>query len=293
MFEICSDRLREAFRHARASAERLLHEEISSEHLLMGLLSDPENQACQTLRSEFKLQPGDVRARLSEMLVPGLQLSVRELPFTPDAREALGDAAELAEEFGHKRIGTDHLLLALTAQDGTLAGKTLRTSNVNIENLRQVVSAAAVSDGIFRGRQETPRPLFRNATVYAVCVVLLFLGPAGVLLAQKSEGLNVIVFIVLALMVIIVNRTFDRTVTTGLLRARPLWGNAVKSLAVLHAAAAISISIITLKDAETQFITEHQFQHWMAVVWCWCAAVAGYMAGDAQVAVSREVSKPS
>ncbi|HYF49010.1 MAG TPA: Clp protease N-terminal domain-containing protein [Planctomycetota bacterium] len=290
MFERCSDRLRHAFVNARQSAEHLLHHRISSEHLLLGLLEDEDNQACQTLEEHFKLEPSELKTRLTEVLVPGSELVVKELQFDAVASDALMRSAALAEDFGHSRIGTEHLLLALCEQNSS-AGKILRTANVDPQALRNIVASLDVSDGVFRSTTEAALPFFRRANVYSLCAGSLLLGPAGALLSLKNEPVSAVVFFVLIAAIAVIQRTFDPSIRRGPFRPLPIWGYLVKLLAILHATAAILITITALNEPAAGFDLDSRLQQFLAIGWCWLAAGFGYMAGDAQVTLAREVAK--
>jgi ATP-dependent Clp protease ATP-binding subunit ClpA len=56
--------------------------------------------------------------------------------FTDPARECVQIAERSARELGHDWIGTEHLLIALARQPGTIAGRVLRESGVTPDELR-------------------------------------------------------------------------------------------------------------------------------------------------------------
>ena len=59
--------------------------------------------------------------------------------FTDRARQAVVDAQQEARSLHHNYIGTEHLLLALTGQRHSVAGKVLESSGVTAEVVRREV----------------------------------------------------------------------------------------------------------------------------------------------------------
>jgi ATP-dependent Clp protease ATP-binding subunit ClpA len=68
--------------------------------------------------------------------------------FTPDARAVVVDAQEHARRLGHRWIGCEHLLLALTSTDGP-TGQALRNAAITPERVR-----AEILDMIGPGRAD-------------------------------------------------------------------------------------------------------------------------------------------
>ncbi|MEU8581198.1 Clp protease N-terminal domain-containing protein [Streptomyces abikoensis] len=70
--------------------------------------------------------------------------------FTKDARTVVVDAQEEARALGHTRIGTEHLLLAITCSTGAPVGTTLARFGVTAESCRAAFDPApGASDGHF------------------------------------------------------------------------------------------------------------------------------------------------
>ncbi len=60
--------------------------------------------------------------------------------FTPKLRHALAKAPQLAGALGHKYIGSEHLLLALAAEEDSLAARVLSAKGVSSERLRDAIA---------------------------------------------------------------------------------------------------------------------------------------------------------
>jgi Clp amino terminal domain, pathogenicity island component len=63
--------------------------------------------------------------------------------FREDAQRALAGAGEHARRFGHPYLGTEHVLLALTDQDDSLAGRVLADLDVTPRAVEQAIDALA------------------------------------------------------------------------------------------------------------------------------------------------------
>ncbi len=86
--------------------------EIRTEHLVLGLLAEPEGLAGYALRAQG-VAADDVRAAVTALLPPA-QPEVPDLvPFDASAKKALELTFREALRLGHDFVGTEHVLLAL------------------------------------------------------------------------------------------------------------------------------------------------------------------------------------
>jgi ATP-dependent Clp protease ATP-binding subunit ClpA len=161
MFERFTDRARKVTVAAQASARRLGHECIGTEHILLGLLegdgvaasvltglgvtgSDVEREVL-AVRRQGRLSPGDakalgaigidleeVRRRLEASFGPGaLQWKPSgrcrslpipgHIPFSPRAKKVLELSLREALRLKHRHIDTEHILLGLVREGEGLA----------------------------------------------------------------------------------------------------------------------------------------------------------------------------
>ncbi|MEU8772246.1 Clp protease N-terminal domain-containing protein [Streptomyces sp. NPDC048606] len=90
------------------------HAEIRTEHLLLGLLAEPQGLAAHALRTQG-VAPEDVRAAATAHLPEGVAAAeVPEMiPFDLSSRKALELTFREALRLGHDYVGTEHVLLAL------------------------------------------------------------------------------------------------------------------------------------------------------------------------------------
>jgi Clp amino terminal domain, pathogenicity island component len=104
--------------------------EVSTEHLLLGLFSEPEGIAGRVLTA-MEVSYQFVRAAIPAPRGAGQAAeppSKNAQTFSDDTRRALRDSLAVALELGHNYIGTEHLLLGLYRNDEATAAKILASA---------------------------------------------------------------------------------------------------------------------------------------------------------------------
>ncbi|MGW6980845.1 Clp protease N-terminal domain-containing protein [Streptomyces sp. NPDC054932] len=86
--------------------------EIRTEHLVLGLLSEPEGLSGYALRAHG-VAADDVRAAVTALLPPAGAEVPDLIPFDASAKKALELTFREALRLGHDFVGTEHILLAL------------------------------------------------------------------------------------------------------------------------------------------------------------------------------------
>lgn len=87
--------------------------EIRTEHLVLGLLAEPEGLAALALRAQ-QVSVDDLRAAATAGLPPAATGELPALiPFDASAKKALELTFREALRLGHNYVGTEHILLAL------------------------------------------------------------------------------------------------------------------------------------------------------------------------------------
>jgi Clp amino terminal domain, pathogenicity island component len=116
-FERFTPRARDAIVAAQNAAHQAGNSEITPDHLILGVLSNPEALVTKLLRAQ-QVDPESVRATIT---LPAAVDNVPTLiPFSGPARKALELTFREALRLGHNYIGTEHLLLALLElEDGS------------------------------------------------------------------------------------------------------------------------------------------------------------------------------
>ncbi len=109
-FERFTPRARNAVVAAQNAAHEAGNDEIMPDHLVLGVLNDPEALATKLLTAQ-QVAPESVRAAIT--LPAAIDNPPQLIPFSGPARKALELTFREALRLGHNYIGTEHLLLAL------------------------------------------------------------------------------------------------------------------------------------------------------------------------------------
>jgi Clp amino terminal domain, pathogenicity island component len=130
-------RARRSIGAAADEARRLNHDHVGTEHLLLGLLSEPDGLAVKALVA-CGHPATELRAAVEAKAHPGTEPVARQGPFAPDARRALHRTMREALKLGHNYIGTEHILLGLMKEEGP-AAETLRGHGLTHDQLSEKV----------------------------------------------------------------------------------------------------------------------------------------------------------
>jgi Clp amino terminal domain, pathogenicity island component len=138
MFERFSSRARNAVRLAQEETRRLGHTSVGSEHLLLGLLSEPEGLGARALVAVGVPLDG-LRAEVERTIGRGEGAPAGHLPFQPRSKKVLELALREALQLGCNYIGTEHILLGLVREGEGVAAQVLVGRGVDLPTLRQEV----------------------------------------------------------------------------------------------------------------------------------------------------------
>jgi Clp amino terminal domain, pathogenicity island component len=107
-----TQRARNVVMAAQNEARAAGHDQILAQHLILGLLAEPEAIAASVLRREG-FAPETVRVAVTAALPPAAATVPDLIPYGPDAGKALELTFREALRLGHNYVGTEHILLAL------------------------------------------------------------------------------------------------------------------------------------------------------------------------------------
>jgi ATP-dependent Clp protease ATP-binding subunit ClpC len=131
-----TQRARRVLTFAQEEAERLNHNYIGTEHLLLGLMREESGIAGRVLRA-LNVQPGQVIEMVERITGPGRRTPFSKIDLTPRTKRVIELAVEEARRMGHHYIGTEHLLLGLVRQGDGVAMDILRQLGVSSEQIRR------------------------------------------------------------------------------------------------------------------------------------------------------------
>jgi ATP-dependent Clp protease ATP-binding subunit ClpA len=163
MFERFTTGARRVVVKSQEEAARLKHNYIGTEHLVLGLLSEPEGIAFRALTSLGMSLEG-TRQEVATLVPPGSAEPRGHIPFTPRAKKTLELSLREALQLNHDYIGTEHLLLGLIRQ-GERAGE---DQSVGVKILRQHAELPAIQTAVLNllppaERESAPARRWRRA----------------------------------------------------------------------------------------------------------------------------------
>ena len=139
MFDKFTNRAKQVIKLAKKEAQRLNHNYLGTEHILLGLLKLGQGVAVNVLRSlniDFEI----VRAEVEKLVGYGPEIQVYGDPaLTGKVKKVLEFANEEAANLSHNYVGTEHLLLGLLRQTDGVAAQILENLNVNLKEVRKEV----------------------------------------------------------------------------------------------------------------------------------------------------------
>lgn len=123
---------RQLLADARSESDRLQHEYIGSEHLVLALARDP-NAAGPLAR--LGIDREQVCALIAAHIAPGRVAPAPgpERPYTSRTKQVFAFAAESARALGHARVGVEHLLVGLLRERMNIGAQVLQHCGVTAE----------------------------------------------------------------------------------------------------------------------------------------------------------------
>jgi ATP-dependent Clp protease ATP-binding subunit ClpA len=145
MFERFTNRARHVVVLAQEEARLLNHNYIGTEHILLGLLGEPESIAGTVLTS-FGITLDGVRVEVEDAVGRGKKKLSGHIPFTPRAKKTLELSLREALSIKHNYIGTEHILLGLIREGEGVAAQILRKHADLLEIRLAVLNAVSADD---------------------------------------------------------------------------------------------------------------------------------------------------
>ena len=177
MFEYArwTDRARKVMQLANQEAQRLNHEYIGTEHILLGLIKEGAGVAAKVLNN-LDIDLRKIRLEVEKIVQSGPDIvTMGKLPQTPLAKRAIEYSIEEARNLNHPYIGTQHLMLGLLrAEEGVAAqvlmNRGLKLEDVRFEVLNYPMRVAFLAKNVIK---ESPadmhvQPLAQNVRIHAL-----------------------------------------------------------------------------------------------------------------------------
>jgi len=139
---------------AQEEAQRLHHNYIGTEHILLGLVRETSGVASKVLRN-LGVQPKQVEEILRRTAGTGRGSMFGKLTLTPRTKRVLELAMDEARRMGHQYIGTEHLLLGLVRQGDGMAIDILRRLGVDLNRVRIETQKALMESPVYAPKRRT------------------------------------------------------------------------------------------------------------------------------------------
>lgn len=139
MFDKFTNRAKQVIKLAKKEAQRLNHNYLGTEHVLLGLLKLGQGVAVNVLRN-LNIDFDTVRNEVEKLVGFGPEIQVYGDPaLTGKVKKVFEYANEEAAALNHNYVGTEHLLLGLLRQTDGVAAQVLENLNVNLKEVRKEV----------------------------------------------------------------------------------------------------------------------------------------------------------
>ena len=147
MKELYTDKAKQVLKYAKKISKSLGHSYTGTEHILLGLIRQKESLAGSVLEG-FQVDEPKVLDYIDQLIAP-VELTTLEQPsgYTPRAEKILEDARIEADRFHKKKVGTEHILIAILKDFECIAAKLLKTLGVNARDVYMEVLNSMGEEG--------------------------------------------------------------------------------------------------------------------------------------------------
>ncbi len=140
-----TEHAREALNQAGEVASRLAHNYIGTEHLLIGLTR--AGGVASRVLEENLVDEDKLLELVNQLISPGSRVGFAEVEnLTPRAKRIIDRSFKEAAKLNSKKVGTEHLLIAMLREGDCIAVRLLNTIGVNIQKLYYDTMAASGVD---------------------------------------------------------------------------------------------------------------------------------------------------
>lgn len=137
MFGRFTERAQKVLALSQEEAVRLGHNNIGTEHILLGLVNEGEGIAAKALTS-LGLETEKIQKEVENLIGKGQQVS-QTIHYTPRAKKVIELSMDEARKLGHSYVGTEHILLGLIREGEGVAARVLNNLGVSLNKARQQV----------------------------------------------------------------------------------------------------------------------------------------------------------
>ncbi|SMF66650.1 ATP-dependent Clp protease ATP-binding subunit ClpC [Priestia filamentosa] len=137
MFGRFTERAQKVLALAQEEALRLGHNNIGTEHILLGIVREGEGIAAKALLA-LNLGTDKVQKEVESLIGRGQEVA-QTVHYTPRAKKVIELSMDEARKLGHSYVGTEHILLGLIREGEGVAARVLNNLGVSLNKARQQV----------------------------------------------------------------------------------------------------------------------------------------------------------
>lgn len=135
MFEKFTEGAIKVIMLSQEEARRMGHNFVGTEQLLLGVIGQRQGLGGKAL-SSVGITLKKARKEVEDYIGRGTGFISSEIPFTPRAKRVLEMAVQEGKDIGQNYVGTEHILLALIAEEDGIAIRTIQKLDVDVLRLR-------------------------------------------------------------------------------------------------------------------------------------------------------------
>lgn len=134
MYEQFSQRVRSVVKEGRGIACEADQEYLGTEHLLLAVLREGTGIGAKLLRS-FDIDEYRLKAEIDRLVRKSMEDTwvFGDLPGSPHLKSAVAGAIAIAQQLDSKEVCTEHLVLAMLKEKGSVAERALRHLGVDYQ----------------------------------------------------------------------------------------------------------------------------------------------------------------
>ena len=151
MFGRFTERAQKVLALSQEEAVRLHHNNIGTEHILLGLVREGDGIAAKALNA-LGLEVVKIQEEVEQLIGVGKQ-PTKTIHYTPRAKKVVELSQDEARKLGHSYVGTEHILLGLIREGEGVAARVLNNLGVSLNKARQQVLQLLGNNESQAGRQ--------------------------------------------------------------------------------------------------------------------------------------------
>jgi len=151
MFGRFTERAQKVLALSQEEAVRLNHNNIGTEHILLGLIREGDGIAAKALQA-LELEIPKIQEEVEKLIGVGKE-PMKTIHYTPRAKKVVELSQDEARKLGHSYVGTEHILLGLIREGEGVAARVLSNLGVSLNKARQQVLQLLGSNEAQAGRQ--------------------------------------------------------------------------------------------------------------------------------------------